>query len=245
MIQSKSLLCQAMMAFLAFFLLDSCNVISQNRVNGNGHVIKEDRQVPAFHRLKVEGSMDVYLSQGPAKAAVIEAEDNITPLIEILEEDGRLIVRQKRNTSISTHKDIIVYLTTPDVDDISLSGSGDVKLTDKFNAKDDLKLRLSGSGNIKGEINAPHVKADIAGSGNMELKGETKDVNLSIAGSGNFEAEDLLAENVTVSIAGSGDADVHASVKLDAKIMGSGDVKYKGTPQISSSVMGSGSVQKK
>lgn len=245
MISTKSLLCQAMVAFSTTLMLNSCDVIGQNRVKGNGHVSKEERQVSSFHRVKVEGSMNVYLAQGPAKAAVIEAEDNIIPLVELIQEDGRLIVRLKRGYSISSHKDLNVYLTTSELDEVSLSGSGDIKLTDKFTSTSDVKVALSGSGNIRGEITAPAVKASISGSGDMDLKGETKDVNVSIAGSGNFRGENLLSENVEISIAGSGDADVYASVKLNAKIAGSGDVTYKGTPQVSSSVAGSGTVQKK
>ncbi len=245
MISTKSLLCQATMAFSAAVLLYSCDVTGQNRVKGNGHVIKEERQVAPFHRIKVEGSMNVYLTQGAAKAAVIEAEDNIAPLVELADEDGRLIVRIRRGVSISTHKELNVYLTTPEVDDASLAGSGDLKLDGRFTSRSDVKFSLSGSGNLKGEINAPAVKASIAGSGDMKLKGETKDVNLSIAGSGNFEGDELLSENVNVNIAGSGDADVYASVKLEAKIAGSGNVNYKGTPQISSSVAGSGNINKR
>jgi len=245
MISTKSLLCQAMVAFSAILMLNSCDVVGQNRVKGNGHVTKEERQVSSFHRVKVEGSMNVFLTPGAAKAAVIEAEDNIIPLIELIQEDGRLIVRVKRGYSISSHKELNVYLTTPDVDEVSLAGSGDIKLTDKFTSSSNVKMALSGSGNIRGEINAPAVKASISGSGDMALKGETKDVNLSIAGSGNFKGDDLLSENVEISIAGSGDADVYASVKLSAKIAGSGDVTYKGTPEVSSSVAGSGTVRKK
>ncbi|MEZ2442178.1 head GIN domain-containing protein [Chitinophaga sp. RCC_12] len=245
MISAKSLLYQAIVASSVSVLFYSCDVIGQNRVKGNGHVIKEERQVVPFQRIKVEGSMNVYLTQGAAKAAVIEAEDNIAPLVELVEEDGRLIVRLKRGVSISTHKDLNVFLTTPEINEASLAGSGDLKLDGKFTSRSDVKFNLSGSGNLKGEINAPAVKASIAGSGDMFLKGETKEVNLSIAGSGNFEADELLSENVSVNIAGSGDADVYASVKLDAKIAGSGNVNYKGTPQISSSVAGSGSISKK
>lgn len=245
MISTKSFLCQATMAFSAAVLLYSCDVTGQNRVKGNGHVIKEERKVAPFHRIKVEGSMNVYLTQGAAKAAVIEAEDNIAPLVELVEEDGRLIVRLRRGVSISTHKDLNVFLTTPEIDDASLAGSGDLKLDGKFTSSSDVKFSLSGSGNLKGDINAPAVKASIAGSGDIKLKGETKDVNLSIAGSGNFEGDELLSENVSVNIAGSGDADVYASVKLEAKIAGSGNVNYKGSPQISSSVAGSGNINKR
>jgi len=232
-------------AFSASALLYSCDLVGQNRVNGNGHVIKEERTVAAFHRLKVEGSMNVYVAKGPAKAAVIEAEDNIAPLIELRQEDDRLVVTFKRGYSINSHKDLNVYLTTPDIDEASLAGSGDLNLSGAFTSNTDVKFNLSGSGNLRGEITAPAVKASIAGSGDMRLRGQTKALKVSIAGSGNFRADQLLSEETTVSIAGSGDADVYASVKLDAKIAGSGNINYDGTPQISSSVAGSGTIRKR
>ncbi|WP_143305043.1 head GIN domain-containing protein [Chitinophaga vietnamensis] len=237
-------LCQATVLFAAIAMFSSCNVVGQFRVKGSGNVIKEERKISSFHRLKVDGSMNVELSQGDTKA-VVEADDNIVPVIELVNDgNGTLTVRFKRNTSISTHHDITVYLTSNEVDDIALAGSGDLKFNNKFSSKEDVKISLTGSGNVNGAIAAPAVKASISGSGNIHISGETRDVNVSIAGSGDFFGEELMAENASVKIMGSGDARVHASVKLDAKIAGSGDVKYKGTPQVSSSVAGSGTVQK-
>nr|WP_295867201.1 head GIN domain-containing protein [uncultured Chitinophaga sp.] len=240
--QTKITLCCVAVTLAIAGLFSAC--IGQNRVKGSGNVIKEERNAPSFHKIKVEGSMNVFLSQGPAKKAVIEAEDNIAPLVELVEDGDRLKVRFRHNTNISTRKSVNIYLTTPDVEEVSLAGSGDMKLVDKFNSKEEMKISLSGSGNMNGTINAPEVKASIAGSGNMYLQGETKTVNVSIAGSGDYVGDGLLSEEAEVKIAGSGDASVHASVKLEAKIAGSGDVKYKGNPTVSSSVAGSGSVKK-
>jgi hypothetical protein len=234
-----------LLLFIAPFFTASCDVTGQNRVKGSGNVSKEERSIGGFKTLSVRGSMNVYLTQGPVKSAVIEADDNIIPLVELENNGGELIVRTRRNTSINTNHEIKVYLTTPDINDVSLAGSGDVYLENKINNRSELSVSVSGSGDVKGPVNAPHVKARISGSGDMILSGETKDLEVGIAGSGNFKGEDLLSENVDVNIAGSGNANVHASVQLDAKIAGSGNVYYKGSPQISSKVVGSGSVVKR
>jgi hypothetical protein len=225
-------------------ILPSCNIVGQERVRGSGNVTKEERNVGAFKAVDLRGDIDVYLTQGPAKAAVIEAEDNIIPLIELVKEGDELVVRLKRHVSVNTQKDMKVYLTTPDIEKVNLSGSGDIDIQGKFNSNNGVRVNVSGSGDVEGAFNAPSVKASIAGSGNIELSGETKDAEVSIAGSGDFKGKELLSENVSVNITGSGNANVHASVKLDAKIVGSGDVHYKGSPQISSRVIGSGSVSK-
>jgi len=234
-----------LLVLLVFSLfITSCDVTGQNHVRGSGNVEKEERPVGEFTKLSVKGSMDVYLAQGPAQAAVIEAEDNILPLIELVKEDDELIVRLKRHTSVSTRRAMKVYLTTPEIEGVYLAGSGNIKLQNKFSNNSQVKLKLSGSGDIEGELNSPEVDASISGSGDITLRGETRELDIDIAGSGNFKGSELLSENADIKIAGSGDADVHASVNLKAKIAGSGDVHYKGTPQVSSTVAGSGSVKK-
>lgn len=225
-------------------VLPSCHISGQERVRGSGNVAKEERNVGTFKSVDLRGSIDVYLTQGPAKSAVIEADDNIVPLIELVKEGDELVVRLKKNTSISTHKDMKVYLTTPEIENVRVSGSGDIKFQNKLSNNNGMKVSVSGSGDLEGALNAPSIKANIAGSGNIELSGETKELEINIAGSGNFKAKELLSENATVGITGSGNADVHASMKLNANIMGSGDVHYKGSPQVSSKVVGSGSVAK-
>jgi hypothetical protein len=223
-------------------LLVSCD---HRQVRGSGNIVTEKRRVENYREIEVKGSMDVFLTQGPLEEAVIEADDNILPYLELVNEGDRLIIRTKRNTSLNMHDDIKVRLTAPDIRGLSLSGSGNIKLVNTLDNTSSLKINLSGSGDISGAVHAPEVKSNITGSGNILVGGETRDLNVSIAGSGSFEGKNLMAENADVNIAGSGDADLHASVSLNAHIVGSGDVNYKGNPQVSSKVVGSGSVHKR
>ncbi|WP_298732169.1 head GIN domain-containing protein [uncultured Chitinophaga sp.] len=240
----KTICLLASLITISAISLTSCNVTGQNRVKGSGNVTKEERSVDAFSELSVRGSMDVYLTQGPSKAAVIEAEDNLIPYIEFDRDGDKLIIRERRNTNIRATRAIKIYLTTPELESIGLAGSGNIKLENKFSNNTHMKLNVSGSGNLSGAINSPEVDANIAGSGNITVEGESRDLEVDIAGSGNFRGQQLLSEKAEVTIAGSGDASVHASVNLEAKIAGSGDVHYKGSPQVNSKIAGSGSVKK-
>ncbi|MCP2936704.1 DUF2807 domain-containing protein, partial [Salmonella enterica subsp. enterica serovar Typhimurium] len=56
---------------------------------------------------------------------------------------------------------------------------------------------------------------------------------------------DLKSENTKVEISGAGDAEVFASVQLDARVSGAGSVKYKGNAaSVNQKVSGAGSVKK-
>ncbi|MCF6403833.1 DUF2807 domain-containing protein [Chitinophaga filiformis] len=219
----------------------SCN---GQRVNGSGNVTTQTRTVGDYEKVVLKGSMDVEFTQGPAQAAVVEAEDNIMQYVRLEVHGSELVVDLKDHISVKTNKGIRIKLTAPDVNSLSLAGSGNIHITNTLQNSDGVRVKLSGSGNIDGTVNSPEIEASSAGSGNIKLTGETKDLEISLAGSGNFEGGDLHSENARVSIAGSGNVDVHASVKLEAKIAGSGDVRYKGSPEVSSRIAGSGSVRK-
>lgn len=208
-------------------------------------VVRTERQVGSFQQLEVVDAVNVYLTQGPAKPAVIEAEADLISRVELETNGSVLKVHLKNNSFFSSRHDINVYLTAPDVNGLSVFGSGDLKLRGRLSSKDSIKISISGSGSVSGELNAPTVTASIAGAGDIKVKGKTRDLKVSIAGSGDYDGFDLLAENTSVSIVGSGDAHVYASKNLNVSTAGSGDVTYSGDPQVRSSIMGSGGVKKR
>ncbi|WP_211452737.1 head GIN domain-containing protein [Collimonas antrihumi] len=208
-------------------------------------VVRVERQVGSFQQVEVMDAVNVFLTQGPTKPAVIEAESNLVPLVELEISGSVLRVHLKRNSSFTSRHDINVYLSAPEVNGLSVFGSGDLKLRDKLSSKDGIKISISGSGSVSGELNTPTVTASIAGAGDIKVRGKTRDLKVSIAGSGDYDGFDLMAENTSVSIVGSGDAHVYASKNLNVSTAGSGDVAYSGDPQVRSSIMGSGSVKKR
>lgn len=234
-IQPKYLL----LSLLLLPFLTGCDV-----VNGNGHVSKEERTIEAFTELDVQGSMDVTVSKGNSTSARIEAEDNLLEYIELHSEGNKLKVKFRDNSSIRSHKPIRVHITTNTLEEANMSGSGNLTLDGLFTSEQKIGLSVSGSGNIRGNINAPEVDINVSGSGNITLKGETRDVDIDVAGSGNCRVDELLAETAKINIAGSGDVRVYASRSLKANLVGSGSVRYKGEPSIDLNKIGSGNVRK-
>ncbi|MDB5250044.1 MAG: hypothetical protein JWQ40_4438 [Segetibacter sp.] len=237
----KNLLLQAV--FIAATALMSCNISSGERIDGNGNLKSENRKIGNATKINVLGDIDVFVEVG-STALRVEADENLLPYIETVEEDGWLRIKTRDHTNINTGKSIKVYITTPTLRGVSVDGSGNLKGSGSFSSVDNMSLNVSGSGNINLQVNAPKVESAISGSGNLHVAGETRDVEVHISGSGNYDGPDLKAENASVSIAGSGDAHLFADVNLKASIAGSGNVKYKGNASVEQSIAGSGSVQK-
>lgn len=222
----------------------SCDYVTGERIKGNGNLKTEQRSAANFTNVTSFGEFDVYLSQGSAYSVRIEAEENLIPYIETLVDGDVLKIRTKEGYWLKNTTDLKVFVTAPAYSKVRTSGSGDIYSDGKLNNTSAIELEVSGSGDMKVQVNAPEVRADLQGSGNINLSGETRSFTSTILGSGDIKASDLKSEDVQVKITGSGSADVHASVKLNVGITGSGDVRYHGNPQTSLNTTGSGSVRK-
>ncbi len=228
---------------VAVLLLASCRYMGGKRIRGNGVVGKEQRSVTGFTGVETHGSIDLFVTQGAFKIEV-EADQNILPYIETNVENGRLMVHFRDGIWLSNYHEARVYITAPVLHDFEVHGSGNISSGGKIADSSGMTTRISGSGDISLDINAPTINTETHGSGNTTLAGETKDLSSLISGSGNVKAGDLKAENVKVSVHGSGDTDVFAASSLDVHISGSGDIRYKGSPRMTTEIHGSGTVKR-
>ncbi|HTN06697.1 head GIN domain-containing protein [Agriterribacter sp.] len=224
---------------IVFFI--SCNY--RETVQGNGNITTESRTVSNFKDIQLSGSMNVHLVKGAGHAVEINGEENIIPYIETYVNDGKLKVKYTDNININTRRDVTVTVILPELREVDITGSGDITGETKFTGNDKIELGITGSGNMKLEVDAPAIEAKITGSGDIYLSGITKDIKCSTTGSGKIDATELKAENAVVKTFGSGNISVFASVKLNATVNGSGDITYKGGGSVTSKIHGSGSVK--
>ena len=213
-------------------------------IHGEGPIVTQTIDVADFSSVSLIGADDVVITYGETQEVTATGHQNI-------------IDRLKRNVNGNTwnvclqtgcHVDyeLTVYITIPDIEELSITGSGDIYVNDFVNGGD-LELNISGSGDIElaRMEGCPAIDAVITGSGDMKLDDETPDLetlNVSITGSGNFEAYPAVANEAYIDIIGSGDCYISTLDYLDVSITGSGDVYYKGTPEVDLKVSGSGNV---
>ncbi len=226
-------------------LLASCQGILGKRVHGNGNIKTEDRPVSDFKNVDVSGAAKVLVSQGDHPSVKIEGDENLLPYMEVNQIGNKIEVREKPGFNLVPTTDLKVYVTAPVFNDIDASGACDIIGQTKIANPENLAMHVSGAGDIKMEVDAPRLKAEVSGSGSVDLKGQTKDVYLDLTGAGHAHCFDLLSESTKVDISGAGSAEVYASVKLEADVSGAGTVKYKGNAtDVKQNVSGAGSVQK-
>ena len=230
--------------FLSVSLLFLTSCIAQNnrRIKGSGNIIQKSRSVGSFEKVGVSGSFDVYLVKGNEGHLDIEIEDNLLPYLITEVDGGKLKIKWKKGTSISTRKSVVITVQFKDINAVALTGSGDIISKDRINA-DHFDTAVSGSGDIELDLDVNSLKAAVSGSGDIDLKGSTKTFEAAVAGSGDISAYNLKSEKAEVKVSGSGDIELTVSKELIARVSGSGDIEYRGDPKIQDvKVSGSGDV---
>ncbi len=206
-------------------ILPACSVVvpRQQTITGSGKVVSETRSVSGFTAVSLEGSGNVEIVIGPEESVVVEAEDNILPLIETILEKSVLVIRTKPFTTIQTTEPIQIRITVKSLSGVLIPGSGNITVS-----------------KLSGDI----FSVSLPGSGNITIRGTANQVDISLGGSGNIYCDQLEAKSATVRLNGSGNITVYARESLDARINGSGDIQYSGNPaKVYKDVKGSGNIR--
>ncbi len=224
-------------------ILSSCT-IGGNCEKGDGDIKTENRNIESFDAINLSLNAIVKYTQESKTSISIEAQENLLPFIDTKVENNTLYIEPKDCDCVDSDDQIIIYLSSPSLKDISLAGSGDFLAEGLVNSED-LNMDIAGSGSIElKNLNVENYTVDIAGSGDVNLNGSqtSHEGQVSIAGSGDVDISGIITNKVHIDIAGSGDVTVHAKEQLDVEIAGSGDVHYSGNPKLSMSIAGSGDV---
>ena len=207
----------AVIIIIIFFIK---NNLTKNNIQGSGNIISESRELNNFTSITLLGSIDVNIKTSESNNCVVVADDNLIPYIKTEVVNNKLNI--SLNESYSSEDKLVVNINTPNYDEVSLSGSGNINILDFKN--NNLSLNISGSGNITGN-------------------GEVETLVVKINGSGNLMSKEIKSKSATITINGSGDGEVFASDSISAKINGSGNIKYFGNPEnVDSIINGSGDI---
>jgi len=211
-------------------------------VNGKGDIVTQTVNVSGFNRISHSTVGDVILVADVNQYIEVSSHENIIDALKFTVSGNQLKIGNKPGRNIGNYQELKIYIHTPPVEDIRISGSGSISGANVVAS--DFSAKISGSGdiNITG-ITSESVETDISGSGKITLSGLAGKSDFEISGSGSVRAFDLVSDKTKVAISGSGGVETTTVTSLDVKISGSGSVRYKGQPAINTDMSGSGSIQ--
>ena len=229
----------AMIGMLAIFAA-SCTW-TVGFVRGSGDIKTEEREVSDFHKVHLSGVGNLIITQGEEESLIIEADDNIIPLIETDVSGERLTISFIRGYNFIPSANIKFYLTVIDLDEISLSGAGDIDCED-FRTES-LEFEVSGAGDLNFDVNAERIEVNSSGAADLTLSGKAGSQDIEISGAGKYNGGELESRECEITVSGAGSATVNVSEKLDVEIDGVGNVYYIGDPQVTQDISGLGKIK--
>lgn len=222
---------------LLLFILISSGAVAQKR----------DVDVKNFSSVSLGIPAVMNLKQGSSEKIAVKCDQDIFDEITFEKKGDRLIIKREGSWKWGSgwkKSDVTIYITMKDIEGVSISGSGLIESDGELNV-DELKLSISGSGDMNLKVDAQELALGISGSGTIGLSGAAEVAASKISGSGKVRAEDLTVSVFKASISGSGDCYITATDEINARISGSGTVHYSGEPsKIISNSSGSGKVKK-
>ncbi len=221
-----------------------CLMVSTCLCTGQS-VSKETRNVKGFSSVNFGVSGNLSIKLGPEFSVVLEGEKNDLERIVTEVSGDRLLIKQE-TWRFNLRGRVNIYITMPELNGLSVSGSGKAEILDAIKEADNFSLNVSGSGRIvTAGLVADELNCNISGSGNVTIgsSGSADRGEIIISGSGNYSGKDFEIDHLEANISGSGSCLCKAGDSLNARISGSGNISYFGNPRIDARTSGSGHVR--
>ena len=223
----------------------SCSYTRQKPIQGNYQLVNQRIDIDNYDKVVLNIQAEVFYQQFSDSAPYLQihTDENILKALDVRVENDQLIISVKKDSIIKPTK-LTIYTRSHNLNQVKVTGSGDIRLKGEVNAKD-FNLSITGSGSLLADsLLCNDLTASISGSGKVQLTGASNHSSFTITGSGNVHAFDYLVQELKCRITGSGNIKAVVTDKLDVSITGSGNLSYRGNPQsINKSITGSGNVK--
>src|SRR6185369_7303676 len=178
-------------------------------VKGSGKREVQKRDITSFKSISTEGAFTIEVQCQKDLAVEVEADDNILPLVSTKVTGSVLYLKNSDN--YSTHEPVVIRISAPDIEALSVSGAGTID--------------ISGVKNEKFEI-------DSSGAPSIKVSGVTKVLDIDTSGAARIDTHNLHASQGVIESKGVSKIDVDVRDELDIKIAGPSLVTYEGNPTV-------------
>ena len=225
--------------------------LSHSRSAAPGEIATETRTVTGFHRIEVNGELDLTLVQGAEESVIVEAPVRSMRRIQTEVRDGTLFIDaapQRRGwgwlMGRGNAKAARLTVNLRELDEIEAAGA--VNVAAGSLKANELHLDFAGASKLRiGDLQAVQLRLDAAGATKADIRGKVARQQVDLSGAGSYDAGQLVSDDARVDVSGAGKALVNVRKTLRVDIAGAGKVEYIGDPELRQSVSGVGKVSKR
>ncbi len=206
-----------------------------------GSIVQEEVNVANFERILVNRDIELVIKQGDNQQVIIETGENL--LNDVIAEviGNQLIITDNNSCNFVRDFGITkVFVTTPNLTEIRCSTQFEIKsdgildfeelnlLSEDFNVSDTFSI-----GDFRLELNIERLSIVSNNLSFFYLSGEVKSMSVNFpSGDGRLEAEDLIAQSISIFHRGSNDMIVNPQQSITGRIFSTGNVISINEPPI-------------
>jgi hypothetical protein len=226
-----------------FILSAICLFTACRFKSGSGEIITQHRNLENFTGIDVGGDFDVEINTGSSTKVTVEADNNIIDDIETSTNAGQLKISVKEGIQYN-NVHMKIFITAPEINKIQSAASADVIVKDWLKSNGKIIFKASSGSSIKASVDAPNTDSDASSGADIILSGRTQNLLVEASSGASVKAYELLSENTNAQTSSGAKAEVHASVKLQAKASSGGNISYRGNPSVVRNESSGGAVEK-
>ncbi len=184
----------------------------------SGITMAQDVITGQFNEIKISGSAKVYVKQGQQSTITITGQQNLA---------GISVNNEKLHLSRVFSEP--VYVVTPSLTDIDISGNGEIIMDSLFTI-DELNFKVSGNGKSDINVKGGNIFLNVSGNYSGNMKGTADLLEVNASGRANVYASDLTVKNCNVNVSGLSKVLIDVKDTLTTAISGKGTVITKTDP---------------
>lgn len=196
--------------------------LGKNSIRCKGPVVEKSMDFSNFSGIVVNGSSDLFLSQGDTYSVLVKANEEVFDYLDYRVEEGVLLLETKDKVNLRAET-FDVFITLPCLESLNVNGAADVNMETSYAAEKDLiitvngagdfsfkgvsvptlKIGINGAGDIKvADMDVMTLSLSINGAGDAVLSGKADSANFSVSGAGDIDASELECEKINTHKAG-------------------------------------------
>lgn len=203
-------------------------------VKSTGEETTEERTPEGtFNEIELFDKVNLFIQQDTVDKIRVEAGKHLLPLVETSISNNKITIKNKNkcNWVRSYKKEINVYLSVKNLNQITYRGEGNVKSLNTITTDSIYIESWNGSGSINLSLKTKTSIAAIHnGCADITLKGYSGVSTIYSIGNGFIYADELESGYTYLYSSGVGNCSVWATKEIGVEMHGLGDVYYKGNP---------------
>ena len=212
---------------ITIFLAIAKYQVNSEVVTSQGPAVSENRNVENFDKIKAEGRIKVYLTQGSQQKLELKGARNLLGEVESKIQNGELTLSLKNR--ISKNDKVEAYITAPTVTGLDFSAGASVETAQALKGEN-MDIEAASGSHVNLILQYKNINCQSSSGSLMELQGNAETARFDLSSGSEVKAGELATNSCRVEASSGAHADIKVLQELTADINSGGNLKYSGEP---------------